>query len=84
MAASSISRIKKIIFFAPQEVSHWSLWTISEPNDTQTAASVVKASGIKALAKHRRVKVDERSLAVVLRELSGDARDIVQTLLVRP
>ena len=38
MAASSISRIKKINFFGPQEVSHCSLWTSSEPNDTQTAA----------------------------------------------
>ena len=38
MAASSISRIKKINFFGPQEVSHLSLWTTSEPNGTQTAA----------------------------------------------
>ena len=38
MAASLISRIKKINFFGPQEVAHCSLWTISEPNDTQTAA----------------------------------------------
>ena len=38
MASSSISRIKKIIFFGPQEVSHRSLWTLSEPNGTQTAA----------------------------------------------
>ena len=38
MAASSISRITKLNFFAPQEVSHWSLWTMSERNDTQTTA----------------------------------------------
>ena len=38
MVASSIARIKKIIFFGPQEASHWCLWTISEPKDTQTAA----------------------------------------------
>ena len=38
MVASSISRIKKITFFAPQDVSRRSLWTISEPNDTQTTA----------------------------------------------
>ena len=38
MVASSISRIKKINFFGPQEVYHRSLWTISELNDTQTAA----------------------------------------------
>ena len=38
MAASSISRIKKNNFFGPQEVSHLSLWTTSEPNGTQTAA----------------------------------------------
>ena len=38
MAASSISRIKKIIFLTPQYMSHYSLWTISEPNDTRTAA----------------------------------------------
>jgi hypothetical protein len=36
--ASSISRIKKINFFGPQEVSYRSLWTISEPNDAQTTA----------------------------------------------
>ena len=29
---SSISRIEKIIFFGPQYVSHWSLWTSSEPD----------------------------------------------------
>ena len=38
MVGSSISRIKKIIIFGPQEVSHRSLWTSSELNDTQTAA----------------------------------------------
>ena len=31
-------RLSKNIFFGPQEVSHCSLWTISERNDTQTAA----------------------------------------------
>ena len=31
-----------MIFFAPQEVSHWSLWTSIEPNDTQTTAWVEK------------------------------------------
>ena len=39
LVASSISRIKKIIFFGPQEVSHCSLWTINERKDTQKAAS---------------------------------------------
>ena len=38
VAASSISRIKKINFFCPQYVSHCSLWTSSERKDTQTAA----------------------------------------------
>jgi len=38
LVASSISRIKKINFFGPQEVSHRSLWTISELNCTKTAA----------------------------------------------
>jgi len=38
MAASSISRIKKINFFGPQEVSHCFLWTINERKDTRTAA----------------------------------------------
>ena len=31
-------RIKKINLFAPQYVSHWSFWTISELSDAQTAA----------------------------------------------
>ena len=38
LVASSISRIKKNNFFGPQEVSHRSLWTISELNCTKTAA----------------------------------------------
>ena len=38
MAGPSISRITKLNFFAPQEVSHWSLWTMSELNGTQRAA----------------------------------------------
>ena len=38
VVASSISRIKKNIFFGPQEVSHCSLWTRSEPKDTQESA----------------------------------------------
>ena len=37
MAGPSISRIKKNIFFGPQYVSHWSLWTINERNDTRRA-----------------------------------------------
>ena len=41
MVASSISRIKKINFFGPQYVSHWSLWTISERNDTRTTTERV-------------------------------------------
>ena len=41
MVASSISRIKKNIFFAPHEPSYWSLWTISEPNDIQTGVYVI-------------------------------------------
>ena len=38
LVASSISRIKKINFFGPQEVSHRSLWTSSEPNGTRKVA----------------------------------------------
>ena len=38
LVASSISRNKKINSFAPQYVSHWPLWTVSQPNDSQTAA----------------------------------------------
>ena len=38
MVGSSISRHQEINFFCPQEVSHWSLWTSSEPNDTQTTS----------------------------------------------
>ena len=38
MVASSVSRHQEINFFGPQEVSHRSLWTSSELNDTQTAA----------------------------------------------
>ena len=36
MVASSISRIKIIIFFGPKAVSHCSLWTINERNDTRS------------------------------------------------
>ena len=42
LVALSISRIKKIKFFGPQEVSHRSLWTISELNGTQAAACCVE------------------------------------------
>ena len=38
MPGPSISRVKKLNFFAPQEVSHCSLWTINERKDTRTAA----------------------------------------------
>ena len=37
MAGPSTSRIKKNIFFGPQEASYRSLWATSEPNDTRTA-----------------------------------------------
>ena len=38
MVASSISRIKKINFFGPQEVSHCSLLTTNEPKAPRTTA----------------------------------------------
>ena len=49
-------RIKKKVFlFGPQYVSHRSLWTISEPKDTQTAACAVLASVLPVSTGARRL-----------------------------
>ena len=54
MVASSVSRHQEINFFGPRYVSHWSLWTISEPNDTLTALGRVprKSKGNKTGFPH--------------------------------
>ena len=42
MVGSSVSRHPEINFFGPQYVSHFSLWTISEPNVSQTTACAAR------------------------------------------
>ena len=42
MAETSVSRHAEINFFGPQYVSHFSLWTICEPNVSQTTACAAR------------------------------------------
>ena len=79
MARPSTSRHQGINFFGPQEVSHCSLWTISERNGTQTAACRICVPNLVCLSPSKRPPA-----AIVALWLANRCNLRIARLFIRP